>query len=222
LLIFEIFKDKLFAVVRIVNLENIARRTHDLQRHRDEYIMQDLNQIWFVDEYLKLKSFDIEIYDEINVYFRYISWIYVDIFARTKINVYRQYLNIIDDLHYMSVIIRFDRETKTILMTQAHFELICNVFNVRTNLFVKKRQVIFKQCYYYEISTFNQRIEAWWKQLNKEQLSRWRVNLSLSYEIFKVNNVIKLFSLLKKCKSVRQKQCRWLHCFVCDIHVHHS
>jgi hypothetical protein len=205
-----------------VNFESIARRTHDLQRHRDEYIVQDLNQIWFVDEYLKLKSFDIEIYDEINVYSRYISWIYVDIFARTKISVYRQYLDIVDDLHYMSVIIRFDKRTKTTLMTQAHFELICNVFNVRTNLSVKERQAIFKQCYYYEISTFNQRIEAWWEQLNKEQLSRWRVSLSLSYEVFKINNVIELFSLLKKCKSVRQKQCRWLHCFVCDIHVHHS
>jgi hypothetical protein len=44
-------------------------------------------------------------------------------------------------------------------MTQAHFELICNVFNVRTNLSVKKRQMIFKQCYYYEINIFNQRIE---------------------------------------------------------------
>jgi hypothetical protein len=40
-----IFKNKLFAVVRIVNFDNIARRTHDLQRHRDEYIVQNLNQI---------------------------------------------------------------------------------------------------------------------------------------------------------------------------------
>jgi hypothetical protein len=205
LLIFEIFKNKLFVVVRIVIFENIVRRTHDLQRHRDEYIMQDFNQIWFVDEYFKLKSFDIKIYDEINVYSRYIFWIYVNIFVRTQINVYCQYLNIVDDLHYMFIIIRFDKKTKTILMMQTHFELICNVFNVRTNLFVKKRQTIFKQCYYYEISSFNQRIEIWWKQLNKEQLSRWRVNLSLLYEIVKINNVIKLFSLLKKCKFVRQK-----------------
>jgi hypothetical protein len=144
-----------------MNLESIVRRTHDLQRHLNKYIMQDFNQIWFVDEYLKLKSFDIKIYDEINVYSRYISWIYVDIFAHTKINVYRQYLNIVDDLYYMFVIIRFDKRTKTTLMTQTHFELICNVFNVCTNLFVKKRQTIFKQCYYYEINTFNQRIEAW-------------------------------------------------------------
>ncbi len=191
-----------------MNLESIVCRTYDLQRHRDEYIVQNFNQIWFVDEYLKLKSFDIKIYDEINVYSRYIFWIYVDIFVRTKINVYHQYLNIVDDLHYMFVIIRFNKRTKTTLMTQAHFELICNVFNVCTNLSVKKRQTIFKQCYYYEINTFNQRIEIWWKQLNKEQLSRWRVNLSLSYEIFKINNVIKLFSLFKKCKFVRQKQCR--------------
>jgi hypothetical protein len=40
-----IFKDNLFVVVRIVNFDNIVRRTHDLQRHRDEYIMQDFNQI---------------------------------------------------------------------------------------------------------------------------------------------------------------------------------
>jgi hypothetical protein len=173
-----IFRDRLFAVVRTVNFDNIARRTHDLQRHRDEYIVQDLNQIWFVDEYFKLKSFDIKIYNEINVYSRYVSWIYVDISTRTKVSVYRQYLNIVDDLQYMSVIIRFDKETEMTLMTQTHFELIYNVFNVRTNLILKERQTTFKQCYYYEISTFNQRIETWWEQLSKEQLSRWRVNLS--------------------------------------------
>jgi hypothetical protein len=111
-----IFKDKLFAVVRIVNFDSIARRTHNLQRHRDEYIMQNLNQIWFVDKYLKLKSFDINIYDEINVYSRYVSWIYVDISTRTKIIVYRQYLNIVDNLQYMSVIIWFNRRTETTLM----------------------------------------------------------------------------------------------------------
>jgi hypothetical protein len=47
-----------------MNFDNIARRTHDLQRHRNEYIMRNFNQIWFVDEYFKLKSFDIEIYDD--------------------------------------------------------------------------------------------------------------------------------------------------------------
>jgi hypothetical protein len=73
------------------------------------------------------------------------------------------FLNIVDDLQYMSVIIRFDRETETTLMTQAHFEFICNVFNVRTNLILKERQTTFKQCYYYESSTFNQRIESWWE-----------------------------------------------------------
>jgi hypothetical protein len=172
-----IFRNKLFAAERIVNFDNIARRTHDLQRHRDEYIVQDLNQIWFVDEYLKLKSFDIKIYDEINVYSRYVSWIYVDISTRTKVSVYRQYLNIVDDLQYMFIIIQSDRKTETTLMTQTHFEFICNVFNVRTNLILKERQATFKQCYYYEISTFNQRIEIWWRQLNKEQLSRWRVSL---------------------------------------------
>ncbi len=40
-----IFKDKLFAVVRIVNLDNIVHRTHDLQRNRNEYIMRNLSDL---------------------------------------------------------------------------------------------------------------------------------------------------------------------------------
>jgi hypothetical protein len=40
-----IFRNKLFVVIRIVNFNNIVRHTHDLQRYRDEYIMQNFNQI---------------------------------------------------------------------------------------------------------------------------------------------------------------------------------
>ncbi len=90
-----------------------------------------------------------EIVRKINAYSRYVSWIYIDISACTEVSVYRKYLNIVNDLQYMFVIIRFDRKTETTLMTQAHFELICSVFNVRTNLFLKERQTTFKQCYYY-------------------------------------------------------------------------
>jgi hypothetical protein len=35
----------------------------------------------------------------------------------------------------------------------------------------------FEDCYLYGTSTANQRIEAWWQQLSKGYLFRWRVSI---------------------------------------------
>lgn len=147
--------------MRIVDSENIKRRTRDFQKHKKKYIVQKLNQIWSMNEYLKLKSFDIEIYKNIDVYSKYVSWIYINMSICTKINVYCQYLNIVKNINLMLVIIRSNRKTKIFLMIQTHFEFKCKKSNIRTNFTTKKQQNMFKKCYYYKINTFNQRIKTW-------------------------------------------------------------
>ena len=139
--------------------------------------MKGPNQVWSVDGYMKLESFGIEIYGGIDAYSRYITWFYVGTSARTEVSVYRQYVDIVGDTTIMPAIIRSDRGSETPLMTQAHFELRCREYQLRTNhLSVEERQNIFKKCYYYGTSTSNQRIEAWWGQLSKGQIYRWRIS----------------------------------------------
>ena len=58
ILIYEMFRDRLFAVARSVNLESIKLRTRDMQRHKGEYIVQGPNQIdrWMDISYWNLMA----------------------------------------------------------------------------------------------------------------------------------------------------------------------
>jgi hypothetical protein len=47
------------------------------------------NDVWYIDGYMKLEPFGIEIYAIIDGYSRYIVWIYVGITARTAVSVLR-------------------------------------------------------------------------------------------------------------------------------------
>ena len=91
-----------------------------MQRHHDEYIVPDPNFLWSVDGYLKLVSYDIEIYGAIDVYLRYIIWIYVDILDRTAISVLRQYLDTIEILNQHPRFVRSDHDDETVILTQVH------------------------------------------------------------------------------------------------------
>ena len=51
------------------------------------------NDVWYIDGYMKLEPFGIEIYATIDGYSRYIVWIYVGITARTAVSVLRQATN---------------------------------------------------------------------------------------------------------------------------------
>ena len=78
-----------------------------------------------MNEYFKLKFYEIKIYAKFDVYFRYLFWIYVDINVRTKISVYRQYLNTIKNINIMFFIIRSNRDSEVFLITQIHLKLRC-------------------------------------------------------------------------------------------------
>jgi hypothetical protein len=69
----------------------LQRRTNDMQRHREEYIVPSPDYIWSLDGHDKLSNWGIEIYAAIDAYSRFIVWIYVGISNRIEQLVVRQY-----------------------------------------------------------------------------------------------------------------------------------
>jgi hypothetical protein len=82
------------------------------------------------------------------------------------VSVLRQYLDIINTVGVHPQIIRSDRGVETNLIAAAHYELMRKHFPDTT----------LEACYRFGTSTANQRIEAWWAQLTKTSLWRWRVS----------------------------------------------
>ena len=115
---------------------------------------------------MKLQPYGIEIYASIDAYSRYIIWIYVGISARTQISVVRQYLETVKSAQILPQKLRSDHGTETGLMGEAHVQL------------VQKHDptIQIEDCYIYGTSTENQRIEAWWAQLTRGLLFKWRVS----------------------------------------------
>jgi hypothetical protein len=136
-----------------------------MQRYRGEYIVPGPNFLWSVDEYLKLAPYGIKVYRAIDAYSRYIIWIYVGISGRTAISVLRQYLDTIEMLNQHPRFVRSDHGGETVILAQAHY-LLQQAADPAVQL---------RDCYMYGASTTNQRIEAWWNQLTKGLLFRWRV-----------------------------------------------
>lgn len=160
-------RDRLFAVVWVLNSENVSRRLHNLQWHWDEYITSDFNFLWSIDDHCKLKNWEIEIYAAIDVYFRKIIWIYIEITSHTAVSILRQYIDTLQDEQIHLFHIRSDRGIETSFIATAHHE------------FMKKHEmnIALKNCYWYEISIKNVRIESWWDQLTESQLFAWRVSI---------------------------------------------
>ena len=66
------------------------------------------NYLWFIDGYLKLQLYEIEIYASIDAYSRYIIWVYVGITARTEVSVVRQFLDVLEMTETQSQIVQSD------------------------------------------------------------------------------------------------------------------
>ena len=65
----------------------VKQCAHDMQHKQQVYVVFDSNFVWFIDDYMKLESYDIEIYADIDAYSCYIIWIYVEIMTHIIINV---------------------------------------------------------------------------------------------------------------------------------------
>lgn len=159
-------RDRLFSLYRTIAPEAVHRRACDMQRVREAYLVPGPNYLWSIDGYLKLEPYGIEIYAAIDAYSRHIIWIYVGITARTEVSVLRQFLDTVEILGIQSQIVRSDRGAETVLLAEAHHKLRRSY----------DPEILLKKCYFYGSSVFNQRIEAWWGQMSKGQLFKWRVS----------------------------------------------
>ena len=121
--------------------------------------------------YCKLEHWGIQVYAAIDVYSRFIIWIYAGISARSAMSVFKQYLITIRDSHVMPRLIRTDRGGETVLAADAHYYVSSDVRRDEAPL-------RFGDCFRYGTSKQNQRIEAWWNQLRRARISRWRERFS--------------------------------------------
>jgi hypothetical protein len=136
-----------------------------MQRHKGEYIVPGPNFIWSVDGYCKLKPYGIEIYAAVDAYSRYVIWVYVGVSAATAVSCHRQFCDTLEATNTQPRFVRSDRGTETVMLAETHFQLQQ----------AAEPGLRFEDCYLYGTSTANQRIEAWWLQLSKGLLFRWRV-----------------------------------------------
>jgi hypothetical protein len=153
-------------MVRELNPEGVHRRTKDLQRRRGEYVVPGPDFIWSIDGHDKLRHWGIQIYAAIDAYSRHIIWMYVGVSNRTTRSVLAQYLRACSSIGCFPRIIRSDRGTETPMLAEVQYYFRRQV----------EPNIKFQDCYFFGKSTGNQRIEAWWAQLQKGQLYRWRVS----------------------------------------------
>lgn len=166
-----IARDRLFQTYRAIAPEAVERRKRDMQRHRGEYIVPGPNFIWSIDVYDKLKPYGIEIYACIDGYSRYIVWIYIGISNATAVSCLCQFLDCLDCTKKQPRFVRSDRGGETVMLADAHYQLQQDI----------EPDLQFQSCYLYGTSTANQRIEAWWNQLTKGYLFRWRASILRSF-----------------------------------------
>lgn len=169
-------RDRLFQAYRTINFEAVERRKRDLQRHRGEYIVPGPNFVWSIDGYCKLRPYGVEIYACIDAYSRYIVWVYIGISASTAVSCAHQFFQALEEVQLQPRFVRSDRGVETVMLADAHYQLQTSY----------EPDLEFQDCYLYGTSTANQRIEAWWQQLSKGLLFRWRVSF-ISYKIFRYN-----------------------------------
>lgn len=125
------------------------------------------NAVWSVDAHCKLEIVGIQIYAVIDAYSRKMIWIYTGVSGRTAISVFTQFLRFLQENGIMPQKMRSDRGTETILIADA-FHQLCRRQEDRSE---EDRDI--NECWMFGKSTANQRIEAWWAQLQSSMLQPW-------------------------------------------------
>jgi hypothetical protein len=167
-------RDRLFAAYRELNPDAVARRYNDHQRRRGEYIVPGPNWCWSIDGHLKLQRYGIEVYACMDAYSRYIVWAYVGISAGTAVSVAHQYLHAVQITGVYPQFLRSDCGVETTMISWAHWKLVQ----------ADTPGATLSDVHMMGTSTANQRIEAWWSQLSKGLLFRWRVGILYSPTTF--------------------------------------
>ena len=96
-------------------------------------------------------------------------WIYVGISCCTAVSVLKQYIETLATQQIMPQVLHSDWGVETPLIAAAHHKFIQKT----------RPTASFDGCFWYGTSVANQWIEAWWGQLTKSCLYRWRVCLHI-------------------------------------------
>lgn len=160
--------DIMFAM-RKIDPEGVRARLARKNRKRKKFLVAGPDAIWSIDAYCKLEFCGIQIYAVIDAYSRKLLWIYVGVSSRTAVSVAKQFLTYLQDEKIMPHKIRSDRGLETLLIADAQHQL-CMDLDDRS-----EEDKEFDRCWIFGKSTANQRIEAWWMQLQTSQLNRYLI-----------------------------------------------
>ncbi|KAF6238641.1 hypothetical protein HO173_003147 [Letharia columbiana] len=171
-----ISRDDIMYGLRVVDPAGVNRRYQKKQHRRKKFLVEGPNAIWSIDAHCKLEIVGIQIYAVIDAYSRKIIWIYVGISARTAVSVVKQFLEFMEEHKIMPDRFCSHRGTETILIADA-FHQLCGAQEDRSE---EDRAI--DRCWMFGKSTANQRIEAWWMQLQSSMLNRWVIFFDLLKE----------------------------------------
>jgi hypothetical protein len=118
--------------------------------YREEFNITEPNKFWFIDDHIKFELYKIKIYTVIDIYSRYVLWIYVSVTARTQISVLFQYMKCFHTIERKRLIIRNDRNIEILIFADCYLAL-----SRKNDLYVKLDDIC-----YYEISIKNQRVKS--------------------------------------------------------------
>ena len=162
-----ISRDDIMYALRLVDPTGVQRRYQKKQHRRKRFTTDGPNDVWSVDAHCKLEIVGIQIYAVIDAYSRKILWIYSGVSGRTAVSVAKQCLLYLKDRKVMPKRFRSDRGVETILVADA-FHQLCELDEGRS-----EEDSIVEKCWLFGKSTANQRIEAWWMQLQSSMLHKW-------------------------------------------------
>ena len=129
---------------------------------RRQYVNPGPNFCWHVDGYDKLKRYGFAIHGAICGFSRRILWLEVDVTNNDPKIVASYFLNYVKSVKFVPMSIRADNGTENILIEKTQKALMA--LSSDRNL---------DDCFLYGKSTANQRIEAWWSILRRQEADWW-------------------------------------------------
>ncbi|KAF6238719.1 hypothetical protein HO173_003225 [Letharia columbiana] len=208
-----ISRDDIMYGLRVVDPAGVSRRYQKKQHRRKKFLVEGPNAIWSLDAHCKVEIVGIQIYAVIDAYSRKIIWIYVGISARTAVSVVKQFLEFMKEHKIMPDRFRSDRGTETILIADA-FHQLCGAQEDRS-----EENCAIDKCWMFGKSTANQRIEAWWMQLQSSMLNRWVIFFDLLKEekLFKKDKLADMVAVYAIYMPLIREAC---YEFVTNWNVH--
>lgn len=186
-----ISRDRVHKISKLLNPQGIENRLNRARAHRGAVITPGPMYSWSMDAYCKYEFVGIQIYAAIDVFSRYIMWIYVGITGRSAVSVLAQYVATLGNLGVVPQKIRSDRGAETTMAADAHYMMSQAVrgplvygpeppptANQVLGAQEQAEQPVlaplsFTDCYKFGTSKQNQRIETWWNQQGKALIA-WR------------------------------------------------